>query len=370
MLKRIHIGKYELGLVFKNGDFRQLLKPGNHWLGLNQSVDRANLMESQFKHRDLEVLVREPELQNHLKVFRLTESERALIWVENQLQDVVGPGLHAYWKGPKTVHVEVFDADSYQFEHPKINAILAFPGIHTHLIWDTVQAHERRLLFVNGSLEKVLDPGRHVFWRTTKQLDWTTLDLRDQIVDVAGQEIMTADKVTLRINLMVVYRIVDVLKAGTRVADLGQALYREAQMALRAAVGTRTLDALLANKDAVGPEVAKALSVRVLEYGVNVLSVGVRDLILPGDMKSLFNQVTEAQKAAEANLIKRREETAAARSQANTARLMAENPHLIRMRELEAIQEILNGSKSTFIFSGTTIGNQLRDLIQLNGSES
>jgi regulator of protease activity HflC (stomatin/prohibitin superfamily) len=74
------------------------------------------------------------------------------------------------------------------------------------------------------------------------------------------------------------------------------------------------------------------------EFGVSVRSVGLRDIILPGEMKQILNQVIEAEKQAQANLIRRREETAAARSQANTAKLLAENPGAgSRMKELESL---------------------------------
>ena len=71
-----------------------------------------------------------------------------------------------------------------------------------------------------------------------------------------------------------------------------------------------------------------------------VVSVGIRDVILPGDLKDLLNKVTKAKKAAEANLISRREETAAMRSQANTAKLLTDNPKLMRLRELEVLEKI------------------------------
>src|SRR6185436_13616186 len=167
---------------------------------------------------------------------------------------------------------------------------------------------------------------------------------------VAGQEIMTSDKVTLRVNLLVSYIVADALQAVSAVSDYAQALYREAQLVLRAAVGTRTLDALLGDKESVGGEVREALAKRAAQFGLEVRSVGLKDIVLPGDMKSILNQVIAAEKEAQANLIKRREETAAARSQANTARLLAENPVLARMKELEVLQEMLAGAKTTFVF--------------------
>src|SRR5260370_36647746 len=79
--------------------------------------------------------------------------------------------------------------------------------------------------------------------------------------------------------------------------------------------------------------------------GLEVVSVGIRDIILPGEMKDLLNKVTEAKKAAEANLIVRREETAAMRSQANTAKLLQDNPTLMRLRELEVLEKVAATAK-------------------------
>ena len=174
---------------------------------------------------------------------------------------------------------------------------------------------------------------------------------------------MTTDKVTLRVNLVVTYQVTDVELAVTAVSDYAQALYRQAQLVLREAVGARQLDKLLTDKDAVGRELRDALASRAKEFGVSVRSVGLRDIILPGDMKLILNQVIEAQKQAEANLIRRREETAAARSQANTAKLVADNPALARMKELEALQEILSGTKATFILGQGDLTEQIGRLV-------
>jgi regulator of protease activity HflC (stomatin/prohibitin superfamily) len=174
---------------------------------------------------------------------------------------------------------------------------------------------------------------------------------------------MTSDKVTLRVNLAVTYRVVDALMATLTVTDFSQALYRESQLVLRAAVGTRTLDALLADKEAMGGEVRATIEARAAEFGVQVKSVGLKDIILPGEMKAILNQVIEAEKKAQAEFIKRREETASARSQANTARLLAENPMLARIKELELLQQVLAGADVKFVFGAGELGEQLRSLV-------
>src|SRR5690606_22910250 len=117
------------------------------------------------------------------------------------------------------------------------------------------------------------------------------------------------------------------------------------------------------SKDGVGEEVRARIAQSAAAAGVAVGSVGVRDVVLPGDMKDILNQVIQARKEAEANLIRRQEETAAARSQANTARLLRDNPVLVRMKELEALQQILAGTRATFVLGGGDLGEQVKSLL-------
>ena len=130
---------------------------------------------------------------------------------------------------------------------------------------------------------------------------------------------------------------------------------------------SQNLDALLGDKEAVSDEVREAIAERAESMGLSVSSAGLRDIILPGEMKSILNQVIEAEKQAQANLIRRREETSAARSQANTAKLLAENPVLARMKELEVLQDILSNAKATFVLGQGAAIDQVSRLIG-NGS--
>ena len=124
-----------------------------------------------------------------------------------------------------------------------------------------------------------------------------------------------------------------------------------------------TLDGLLEDKNSLNADIAAGIRGDLETYGLEMVSVGVKDIILPGEMRTILNHVIEAQKRAEANLIRRREETAAARSQANTARLLAENPQLARMKELEALQEILKGAETTFVLGQRDVLTELAQVV-------
>ncbi len=371
MLKhlRTRIRKHEIGLWFRHGDLMRPLTPGRHWiptglLGLRRNrIEVASVLETRFAHALLDVMVANEALRALLVLVELGANERALVWKDGRLGWILGPGRHAFWKHPYRIEVETFDVSGLTFDHRKIEAVVAHPEAANFLEGVRVESHERVLLFREGRLVEQLDPGLHVFWKLAGKVTWKAIDLRELVADVAGQEIMTADKVTLRVNLVVTWQVTDPVMAVTVVSDHAQALYRTAQLLLREAVGTRPLDKLLADKDAVGNELRDALAPRAESFGLKVRSVGLRDIILPGDMKSILNQVIEAQKQAEANLIRRREETAAARSQVNTARLLAENPVLARMKELEALQEILRGVKATFVLGRGELSEQIGGLV-------
>ncbi len=122
----------------------------------------------------------------------------------------------------------------------------------------TVEAGHAGLFFKDGRYEALLAPGAYAFWKGVAKARVQDVDLRELVVDVAGQDIMTADKVTLRLNAVVTYKVADPVKAVTTVEDYRQALYREAQLALRAVVGTRELDVLLGDKDARRPRAGRA----------------------------------------------------------------------------------------------------------------
>src|SRR5262249_6779297 len=207
-----------------------------------------------------------------------------------------------------------------RFVHPDLPVIVKSQMLERVLEVVSVPAGHVGAYFRDGSFVEALPAGRHVFWKNIADVKILPVDTRELMLDVAGQEIMTADKVTLRLNALVSYRVVDVRLAVGVCDDARQALYRDTQLALRALVGGRELDSFLADKDGVVSELEQAVRRRVAAIGLEVLAVGIRDVILPGEMKDLLNKVTEARKAAEANLIARREETAAMRSQANTAR--------------------------------------------------
>ncbi len=365
-LRRVKIREHERGLVFRDGDFQRLLAPGRHWilgLAFKVRVEKVSVREAHFAHKDLEVIVRAGALDGLAEVLDLKDYERAVVWLNGRFDTIVGPGVHAFWKVFHKVRIEVADAREIRFEHESLATILGSAQRQVWLERLTVDAGHVGLLMKDGRHEATLDAGTYALWRNVARVRLLSVDQREQVLDVAGQDVMTADKVTLRLNAVVTFRVADPLKAMTAVEDAEQALYREAQLALRAVIGTRDLDALLAEKDAVARELDELVRRRAGAFGLEVVSLGLRDLILPGEMRTLMNRVTEARKAAEANLIVRREETAAMRSQANTAKILESNPTLMKLRELEVLEKVADQANLNVVLTESGLSDRVVKLI-------
>jgi regulator of protease activity HflC (stomatin/prohibitin superfamily) len=120
---------------------------------------------------------------------------------------------------------------------------------------------------------------------------------------------------------------------------------------------------LLAEKDVLARELTEQVRSRAATFGLDVLALGVRDVILPGDMKDLMNKVIEARKAAEASVITRREEAAALRHQANAAKLLAENPTLQRLRELEVVEKVATAGKLNIVLGDKGLTDRVVNLL-------
>lgn len=366
MFKRIKIHSYEIGLHFRDGEFQGLLLKGRHWMfdpWMKSRVEIVSQRDPWLVHERLDMIVRSGALKDRAVVLDLKDHQRGLVWIDGRFSHVLPPGLYAYWTGVREVRVDVINARMARFEHDDLKVITRSRMATQMLDICTVDRDHVGVLFIEGRFVEILSPGLYAFWKGAADARVAEFDIRETTADVSGQEIMTADKVSIRMNALVTYRIVDARKAASCSDDVRQSLYREAQLALRAVVGVRELDAFLADKDSVARELQQAIRQRAVELGLEVVSAGIRDVILPGDMKDLMNRVTEAKKAAEANLISRREETAAIRSQANTAKLLADNPTLMRLRELEVLENIATKGDLKIVLGEKGLAERVMNLL-------
>ena len=224
------------------------------------------------------------------------------------------------------------------------------------------------LLIVDGQYVGTVAPGLHGYWKTARSIKVELVDCRVQTMEIAGQDILTRDKVSLRVNLTALWQVADAVVARVALANFVDYLYKELQFALREAVGGRTLDELLGSKGELDREIGATVTGRVAGLGLGLKSVGVKDVILPGEMKEILNQVVQAERLAHANLIRRREETAATRSLLNTARLMDDNPTLLRLKELETLEKVTEKIDKLTVYGG--LEGVLKDVVRIKALES
>ena len=215
MFRKVHIKQHEAGLVFWQGEFRELLGPGEYrFWNRKQCIEIVSKLKTRFDHPEADSFLDHPSIAEHLHVLVLGDDERALIWKADRLEDFIGPGRHAFWKTPADLTIEKRNISEFQMEHPRLNTIIRNKNAALWLTIARVYSHEVGVLHCNGKLVACLEPGEHAFWDGVGKLDFQSVDKREQVLDIAGQEIMTSDKVTLRVNLLVVYETSDVQLAG------------------------------------------------------------------------------------------------------------------------------------------------------------
>lgn len=364
--RKIKLRSFERGALFERGEFVKMLPGENRWIfdpAFRARVEVLSTRSPWIRSTELDVMVKANAFGNEAEVINLNDHQRALVWIDDCFASVLQPGLHALWTCFRNVRVEIVSCDPVRFEHAELNAILEHSDASTVFEPLVVPEGQIALIYLSGVLCEELTPGRYAFWKGVVPVRTVTIDLRESVLDLSGQELMTADKVTLRLNAVVTFKVTDARKAVGAVTDFHQALYRECQLALRSLVGTVSLDELLARKAEMAKELETAVSKKASAMGICLSTLGIKDLILPGEMKDLLNQVTEAKKAAEASVITRREETAAIRSQLNTAKLMESNPTLLRLRELETLERVIAGSNLSVVVGDSNLSDHVLKLV-------
>jgi len=367
--KKVVIGDGERGLVYRNRQLERVLEPGVHKffdprgeLGITVHA----IARPEYAGNDTDVLIaRMDMLAPYFTLADIGEQEVGLVSKNGKLEDVILPGgRKLYWKGLVRVDVRKVALDGL----PEVDAAVArrlrqLGALSKVAVVADVPAEFTGLVFIDGKLSKTLAPGAYAFWNFQKNVVVDIVDLRVQAVEVSGQELLTRDKVSLRVNLAASTRVVDVVAARTKVAKIGEHVYRELQYGLRKAVSAKTLDELLGDKASLDADIFAHVRGQMTGLGIEVLGVGVKDVILPGEMKDILNSVVQAEKSAQANVIRRREEANATRSLLNTAKLIEDSPVLMRLKELEALEKITEKIDKLTVFGG--LDGVMKQLVSL-----
>ncbi|TAE24978.1 MAG: slipin family protein [Cytophagales bacterium] len=367
-MKTVRIQAHQIGLLFKHEGFQRVLTQGKYWVWPTETAYVYNRGEQlQNPPLDLAVMLDQPEVAAQLDVVDVQDNEIALQYENGLYKTILRKGRYAFWKGRSADAVRQYTyvrADLNQLTIPAdvdLASLMPAP-LGPYVRTFAVEAHERGVLFIDWAFDRVLQPGTYQWWKNNTLVHVLKVDMRQQQLEVAGQEILTKDKASLRVSFFVQYQVRDVMKAVVNNKDFDKQLYVAVQLALREYIGTLTLDELLERKGELAPFVLNATATKAAQLGVELGDGGLRDVILPGDMRDIMNQVLMAEKRAQANSIMRREETASTRSLLNTAKLMEDNAMLWKLKEMEYVEKIADKISTISVSNNGPMVDQLKQL--------
>jgi regulator of protease activity HflC (stomatin/prohibitin superfamily) len=372
---KVVVKEDERAFLTRDGRFVRVLGPGRFTAfdyGRHLAAEVAKVTRTEIAADKALLLARtHPDVaEEHFEIVQTGPNEVAIVSLDGEPKHQVLPNTtRAFWKTVTRVEVERIDVDA-EVRVAKRHLDRIDLKSTQLIVHDVVEAHEAGLLFVDGKLVERLPAGRHAFWAVGRTVKIRKVDTRPTPLEVTAQEILTKDRVGIRVTLTAFTRVVDPEQAALAAGDVAGTVYRLVQFAIREAVATRTLDEILAARDTIDREVREFVTKRAADLGVEIGEIGVKDVILPGDVRDLLNKVVEAERTAKANLIRRQEETAATRSLLNTARLMEDNPLLLRLKELEALEKLVEKVGRIDLHTGNAAGGLdalLQNLYRLRG---
>ena len=206
-----YIRSFEKGLLFENDEFSNFLGPGRYHKERKpqkRRVEVVSMRDPFFVNEQLDVIVTSGKLDGLAEVLDLADHERALVWIDGRFTRILEPGLHVIWTTQRKVRIERVDVRAGLFEHRDKDQILKQAAIGQFQVVDVPVGHVG-LLVRDGHCERELTAGRYILWKTGMSIQILIVDMRARLLDITGQDVMTADRVTVRLNLLLGFQVVD-----------------------------------------------------------------------------------------------------------------------------------------------------------------
>lgn len=362
-MAKVIINENQRGFLFKDGKYEKILDAGKYRFSSNYEIEISYLDQplSPIKCA-IETLLKDDAVAQNTAVVDVCGEKLALHYVDGKFSSVLTEGKHVFWSVNNKHEFKIIDVSTPEVDEsiPKY-VFTKIPNAYFKRI--DVPEHLKGRLYIDKKFVRLLDAGTYYFWRSTSEVEVTYADTRLMQMNVSGQELLTADKVSLRINFVCSYKITDYVKVATEIDDYQEQLHVFTQLALREYVGKYNLDEILENKEGISEFVLAKLKEKESELFVNISFAGVKDIILPGEIREIMNTVLVAEKKAQANVIARREEVASTRSLLNTAKLMDENKTLYKLKELEYVERICENVGNITLNGNGGVLNQLTSIL-------
>lgn len=360
---KVMIRENERGFLFRKSLFVKMLMPGEHriWKFRDEVCLKAVADGSvEVWGTELAILLGDEAFAKSCAQVQVGDNQLALHYVDGRLKDALGTGEYLFWN--------IFHQHTFELVDVRQPEITGLTAAQMRVIGSSfyskleVENGACGLLYYDSVFQKRLAPGTFYFWNGAVKVQAVVYDLRAQALELAGQEILTADKVMLRVNFSCTYQITDPEALAAEVKDHKALLHTAVQLALREQIGRLKLDELLAQKEGVGAAVLAKLREKEKVLCVTFGEAGIKDIILPGEIRDIMNTVLIAEKRAQANVIARREESASTRDMLNTAKLMDENGTLYKLKEMECLERICDKVGTISVGGGDLLG-QLKGLL-------
>ncbi len=362
-MKNVRINTGYVGLVYRRQELTEVLTAGRHFV--NTFIDTVAIHPAKgqlISTTEISLLVQNPVLKSITTLVEVADGEISVVHKNKLFDSILPAGRYIYFNNLNEYEFTVLDYTStHRILDPNVLKY-ANSNLSSYIRKLEVAMHEEAVLLVDGEFNAVLSAGTYYYFRNSTSLAIKHVDLRMQAMEIAGQEMLTKDKANLRINFNLQYKVVDTVKAVLKNKEFKKQLYLVAQLLLREIVGTVQLDELLENKEIITKYVMSKIGETASVLGIAVMYAGVKDIILPGEMKAIMNQVLLAQKKAQANVITRREETASVRSMLNTAKLLQENEMLFKLKEMEYLEKIADKIGEITVNGGSDVLKQLKQM--------
>lgn len=211
-----------------------------------------------------------------------------------------------------------------------------------------VNQYERGIRFTIGKYSGIMEPGWRLVWPIIQS--YQKVDIRTKAVEVPEQDAITKDNVSAKISAVIYYKITDAAKAVLEVENFFGAVHQLAQTTMRNVIGEVELNELLSNRDTIAQRIRDIVRETTHAWGIEVLSVELKDIILPENMKRTMAKQAEAVRERQANIINSEGEVIAAQNLAKAAQFMTNSPGALHLRTLNSINDISSDQSNTVVF--------------------
>ncbi len=352
-------------VLFHDGKVLKVLGTGRYvWqvIGLEYEISDVafEYKPKRFRLETLRELTFAAETWDFVPV---SDSQLCLHFRDGLFIDVLKAGIHAFWKSHLKHTFTMVDLKNIEPDQAIDPILFLKPELRDVMTSYAVAPWEAGMLYVDQVFQRTLKPGNYFFWKGSRSVSMIKVDLRQLQTELTGQEILTKDKIPLRINFFCQYKVSDVNRYAETVQDFEKQFHVLLQILVREYVSAFSLDELLEKKTEIGEVLAERIKPKAERFGIIVDATGLKDIILPGEIRDILNQVLIAEKKSLANVVMRREETASTRSLLNTAKLLDENATLYRLKELEYIERISEKISTISLNGGGALIEELKKVL-------